>query len=154
LSLTTITTFSEEETRAAARTFGTSLQRGDVVALYGDLGAGKTQFVKGLCEAFGVRQGVTSPTFVILHRYEGRDQFGREILLYHFDLYRVTGTSELYDVGYEEFLYGDGICCIEWAERMKELLPPKRYDVWLSLGDAEDERRIEIERVVPTPVTG
>ncbi len=122
------------------------------MALYGDLGAGKTQFVKGLCEAFNVHQGVASPTFVILHRYEGRDRNGAEILLYHFDLYRVTELSELYDVGYEEFLYGDGMCCIEWADRMEELLPSKRYDVRLSLGDAEHERHIEIERVVPTAV--
>ena len=143
----TATTSSVEETISFARTFGASLRRGDVVALSGDLGSGKTQFVKGACEAFGVREPVTSPTFVLLNRYSGMDEDGRELLLFHFDLYRVRSIAEVYDLGYEEFFRGDGVCFIEWADLFSELgtmLPAERYNVNLSLGSDENIRRIEI----------
>jgi len=140
-------TSSEVDTRRVARGFGKGLGRGDVVALYGDLGTGKTQFVKGLCSAFGVRELVASPTFVILHRYGGSDRQGKELLVYHFDLYRVQSRAEIFDLGYEEFFFGDGICVVEWADRLHELLPDARYDVHMSLGGREDERRIDITRV-------
>ncbi len=141
------TTDSGSKTTAAARLFAQSLRRGDVVALFGDLGSGKTQFVKGVCEAFAVRETVTSPTFVIVNRYDGRDVAGEELLLYHVDLYRIRTISEIYDLGYEEIVRSQGICMIEWAEMLGELLPDRRYDVRLSLGSRENERRIEIERV-------
>jgi len=124
-----------------------SLQRGDVVALYGELGAGKTQFVKGLCDGFRVRDAVTSPTFVILNRYSGVDGRNKEIFLFHFDLYRVQSAEEIYDLGYEEFLFGNGICVVEWAERLGTLLPSRRYDVKIAFGEGADERRISIDRV-------
>jgi len=124
-----------------------SLQRGDVVALYGELGAGKTQFVKGLCDGFHVRDAVTSPTFVILNRYSGVDGRNKEIFLFHFDLYRVQSAEEIYDLGYEEFLFGNGICVVEWAERLGTLLPSRRYDVKIAFGEGADERRISIDRV-------
>jgi tRNA threonylcarbamoyladenosine biosynthesis protein TsaE len=135
------------ETVQFAREFGLKLRRGDVVALYGDLGAGKTQFVKGVCEAFGVQTPVTSPTFVLLNRYQGRDSGGEELLLYHLDLYRIKSLEEVYDIGYEEFFYGNGICLIEWAELLGALLPPVRYDVRISGGSEEFHRRIELEQV-------
>jgi len=137
-------TRSEDETRALARSFAGRLRRGDVVALTGALGAGKTQFVKGVGEAFGVREPITSPTFVILNRYNGRDSVGNELLVYHLDLYRVKSLEEIYDIGFEEFFYGDGIAVVEWAELLGELLPPRRYDVRLSLGNQEHERNIDI----------
>jgi len=124
-----------------------SLQRGDVVALYGELGAGKTQFVKGLCDGFHVRDAVTSPTFVILNRYSGVDGRNKEIFLFHFDLYRVQSAEEIYDLGYEEFLFGNGICVVEWAERLGTLLPSRRYDVKIAFGEGADERRISIDWV-------
>lgn len=124
-----------------------SLQRGDVVALYGELGAGKTQFVKGLCDGFRVRDAVTSPTFVILNRYSGVDGRNKEIFLFHFDLYRVQSAEEIYDLGYEEFLFGNGICVVEWAERLGTLLPSRRYDVKIAFGEGADERRISIDWV-------
>ncbi|HLE34194.1 MAG TPA: tRNA (adenosine(37)-N6)-threonylcarbamoyltransferase complex ATPase subunit type 1 TsaE [Bacteroidota bacterium] len=138
---------SEQQTREAARSMASSLQRGDVVALYGELGAGKTQFVKGLCDGFHVRDAVTSPTFVILNRYSGVDGRNKEIFLFHFDLYRVQSAEEIYDLGYEEFLFGNGICVVEWAERLGTLLPSRRYDVKIAFGEGADERRISIDWV-------
>ncbi|MGD1044286.1 MAG: tRNA (adenosine(37)-N6)-threonylcarbamoyltransferase complex ATPase subunit type 1 TsaE [Bacteroidota bacterium] len=143
----TRTTTSAEETIAFARTFAGRLLRGDVVTLFGDLGSGKTQFVKGVCRAFKTRTPATSPSFVILNRYNGMDERKSELLLYHFDLYRVKSLTEIYDLGYEEFLQSDGICLIEWAEMLGELLPKRRYDVRFSFGADENERCIEIVRV-------
>lgn len=137
-------TTSAEETIAFAHTFAGRLQRGDVVALFGDLGSGKTQFVKGVCRAFKTLIPATSPSFVLLNRYIGTDERKRELLLYHFDLYRVQSLAEIYDLGYEEYLEGDSICLIEWAEMLEELLPKQRYDVRFSLGEEENERHIEI----------
>jgi tRNA threonylcarbamoyladenosine biosynthesis protein TsaE len=139
-------TRSEEETRAAAREFSVRLKPGDVVALYGELGSGKTQFVKGVCEAFHVREHVASPTFVLLHRYTGTNEHGDEQVLYHLDLYRVQSIEEVYDIGYEELFSGPGITLIEWAEQIAELLPARRYDVRITLGTVEHERHLEIGR--------
>ena len=138
-------TSSEQESLALARAFAGRLQRGDVVALLGELGTGKTLFVKGICEAFGTREHVSSPSFIILNRCEGKDQSNRELLIYHLDLYRVKSLDEIYDLGYEEFFYGDGITLVEWAEQLGDLLPSKRYDVHLSYGESESHRRITIE---------
>jgi tRNA threonylcarbamoyladenosine biosynthesis protein TsaE len=143
----TRTTTSAEETVAFARTFASRLRRGDVVTLFGDLGSGKTQFVKGVCQTFKTSTAATSPSFVILNRYDGTDECKNELLLYHFDLYRITSLAEIYDLGYEEFLQGDGICLIEWAEMLGELLPKQRYDVRFFFGAGENERRIEIDGV-------
>jgi tRNA threonylcarbamoyladenosine biosynthesis protein TsaE len=140
-------TRSAEETVAYARSIAGRLRRGDIVALFGELGSGKTQFVKGVCQAFKSLTPATSPSFVILNRYQGTDERKSELLLYHFDLYRVTSIAEIYDLGYEEFLHGDGVCLIEWAEMLGELLPNQRYDVRFSLGSDENERRIEIAGV-------
>jgi tRNA threonylcarbamoyladenosine biosynthesis protein TsaE len=137
-------TTSAEETIAFARSFADRLQRGDVVTLFGDLGSGKTQFVKGVCQAFKTRTPATSPSFVILNRYNGTYKHKSELLLYHFDLYRIKSLAEIYDLGYEEFLQSDGICLIEWAEMLGELLPKQRYDVRFSLSTGENERCIEI----------
>ena len=145
--MTSYRTTSEQETQQVARSMAAVLRRGDVVALYGDLGTGKTQFVKGLCGAFHVQDPVTSPTFVILNRYAGLEGEGKEIYIFHFDLYRVENEGEIYDLGYEEFLFGNGICVIEWADRLESLLPVRRYDVSLSFGESEDERNISINPV-------
>ncbi len=139
-------TRSTEETRHVAREFARTLQRGDIVALVGDLGAGKTQFVKGVCEALSVSLPVASPTFVLLHRYLGKDPSGMELIIYHLDLYRIASTSEILDLGYEELLYGKGICLVEWADRMGDLLPDTRIDIMITLGETEEEREIAITR--------
>jgi len=142
------TTTSEIETARMAGSFAKTLRRGDVVALYGELGSGKTQFVKGVCKYFNVAQLVTSPTFVLMNRYSGSESGGRELMIFHFDLYRVKNLSEVYDLGYQEFFHGDGICLVEWAEQLESLLPRWRHDVKLSFGKKENERMIAIEAVV------
>ena len=124
------------------------------MALYGELGSGKTQFVKGVCEAFGIRRHVASPTFIIQNRYDGSASDGTPMILYHFDLYRIERVEEIYDLGYEEFLFGDGICMIEWAERLGPLLPASRYDVSFSFGDEDRTRLITIEAVGSGHATG
>ena len=138
-------TSSEQETLALARSFARRLVRGDVVALTGELGTGKTRFVKGVCDAFGASQRVSSPSFIILNRYAGVDAENREMFLYHLDLYRIRSLEEVYDLGYEEFLYGDGVTLVEWAEQLGDLLPPRRYEVRLSYGETDTGRRISIE---------
>ena len=142
----THTTRSARETLTIASTFAERLRRGDIVALYGELGSGKTQFAKGVCDYFGVGEHVTSPTFVLLNRHSGKDATGRELLIFHFDLYRIKSLSEIYDLGYEEFFSQDGICLIEWADQLADLLPARRYDVRLSFGKTEDERIVEITK--------
>jgi len=148
------TTASEIETVRMAGSFAKTLRRGDVVALYGELGSGKTQFVKGVCKYFNVAQLVTSPTFVLMNRYSGSESGGRELMIFHFDLYRVKNLSEVYDLGYQEFFQGDGICLVEWAAHLESLLPKRRYDVKLSFGKKENERIMAIEAVVDESEVG
>lgn len=104
---------------AAAREFIAQMGENRIYAFYGSMGAGKTTFVKALCEAMGVTDTVNSPTFAIVNEYNTPS--GRSI--YHFDFYRIRRISEVYDMGYEDYFYGDGICFIEWPELIEELLP-------------------------------
>jgi tRNA threonylcarbamoyladenosine biosynthesis protein TsaE len=114
-----ILTRSPAETLALGRLFGQTLRPGDVVALYGELGAGKTQFVKGICMGWGIEAGaVSSPTFTLVQEYAGR-----EFPLYHFDAYRIRQPSEYFELGYEAYFFGDGVCLVEWPERVESLLP-------------------------------
>lgn len=136
-----IVTHSEEETIAAGERFSQQLESGDVVALYGDLGSGKTRFVKGISRGLGVKETVASPTFTIIN--EHRD--GR-FPLFHFDFYRLRSTAELDDIGFEEYIYGNGICLLEWADMIREKLPEKRFDVRCELGESEHDRIITIQR--------
>ena len=145
---------SPDETLDIASSFAGSLKRNEVVALIGELGSGKTQFVKGICRHFNVRGPVSSPTFVMLHRYDGLDEFQKEILLYHFDLYKVKSPAEIFDLGYEEFFRGNGICMIEWAELLGDFMPASRTEIRFSFGPDERERRIEIERASHVPPEG
>lgn len=104
---------------AAAQKFIAQMGENRIYAFYGSMGAGKTTFVKALCEAMGVTDTVNSPTFAIVNEYNTPS--GRSI--YHFDFYRIRRISEVYDMGYEDYFYGDGICFIEWPELIEELLP-------------------------------
>jgi len=119
-SLLPITTESVDETYALGAQLADLLDAGAVLALYGDLGTGKTHLVKGLAEGLGLPPStVRSPTFTILHTYdEGRRP------LHHFDAYRVQTPDEFVELGFEEYVHGDGITCIEWADRVEALLPP------------------------------
>jgi tRNA threonylcarbamoyladenosine biosynthesis protein TsaE len=146
-------TKSPEETIALATSFASTLCRNDIVALVGELGSGKTQFVKGVCSYFKVHNLVSSPTFVMLHRYDGIDNRGEELLIYHFDLYKIKTMTEVLELGYEEFFQGNGICLIEWAEMLGDMMPQNHIDIRLSIGSKETDRTIEIVRLPATRKT-
>ncbi len=137
-----IVTRTAGETLALGRDFASVLRRRDVVALYGGLGSGKTQFAKGVCLGLGIRDHVLSPSFTILNEYaEGKYP------VYHFDFYRLRSLEELSEIGFEEYLFGDGVCLVEWADLVDSKLTKDRYDVKLELGSTPDERIVNIERV-------
>ena len=131
-----IISHSPQETFELGRQFAASLRRGAVLALAGDLGAGKTQFSKGLAAGLGVEAEVTSPTFTLIHEYPG----GR-LPLFHIDLYRLEEEEEVLGIGLDEYLDGDGVTVIEWADKFAELMP--RGVTWLRFRVLEgDEREI------------
>jgi tRNA threonylcarbamoyladenosine biosynthesis protein TsaE len=137
-----ITSASEEETIRAGETFSSRLKPGDVVAMYGDLGSGKTRFAQGISRGLGVTEQVTSPTFVVVNEHiNGR------IPLYHFDFYRLRSIKELEEIGFDEYVYGDGVCVLEWADLIRERLPEHRYDVRCALGAHENMRTISISTI-------
>lgn len=117
---------SEEETKDLGRKLAGLLKPGSVVALDGDLGAGKTVFTKGLCEGIGVTSRVASPTFTIVNEYQGGS-----IPVYHFDTYRLEGADDFLDSGLDEYFYQDGICVIEWSSVIEELLPPNSLRIFI-----------------------
>ncbi len=137
----TIISNSPEQTQAFGRELAAVLGKGAVVALMGDLGAGKTHFTKGLVEAFGGEpKEVTSPTFTLVHEYrEGR------VPVFHFDFYRLGHVQELRNIGWEDYLLEDGVVVVEWAERFPEALPPDAVRVRLLIGEG-NERKLEVER--------
>ncbi|MBR3103225.1 MAG: tRNA (adenosine(37)-N6)-threonylcarbamoyltransferase complex ATPase subunit type 1 TsaE [Lachnospiraceae bacterium] len=119
-----IETNGAEETYALGKELGEQAAAGAVFTLNGDLGVGKTVFAQGFAEGLGITEAVNSPTFTILQVYEE----GR-LPLYHFDVYRIEDPEEMYEVGFDDYLYGQGVCLIEWAEQVAELLPQKRTDI-------------------------
>ena len=133
---------SETETEALCARLARVLKPGAVVAFTGDLGAGKTAFTRGLARGLGVPWRVTSPTFTIVDEHEG----GR-LPLFHFDLYRLSGPEELYDIGWEDYLARGGVCAVEWSEHMGQALEPDAVRVDICRGDHEGQRRITIEGV-------
>ena len=134
-------TFSPEETLEIGRSLGVNALPGEVYALVGDLGAGKTVFTKGFARGLGIGEPVNSPTFTILQIYEE----GR-IPLYHFDVYRIEEPEEMEEVGFDEYIDGDGVCLIEWAGRIGDLLPPEVIVVRIekNLDRGPDYRRITV----------
>ncbi|MBO4767522.1 MAG: tRNA (adenosine(37)-N6)-threonylcarbamoyltransferase complex ATPase subunit type 1 TsaE [Lachnospiraceae bacterium] len=115
---------SAEETFHYGQLLGEKVPAGTIVCLNGDLGVGKTVFAKGVARGLGVSEPVSSPTFTIVQEYrEGR------IPLYHFDVYRIEDPEEMYEIGYEEYFFGDGVCLIEWAEQIRELIPASAVSV-------------------------
>ena len=133
-------TNSMEETMSVASEFSKTLSRGDIVLLDGDLGAGKTVFVKGVASALsGDKVIAVSPTFLILNEYDTMPP------IYHFDLYRINDISELDAIGAEEYFYGDGISFVEWPERAGEMFPSSSIKVFIEKLN-ENSRRIRIER--------
>ena len=135
-------TNSEEETLALARKLAEEAKPGDVFALNGQLGAGKTVFARGFAQGLGIDAPVTSPTFTILQVYEeGRLPF------YHFDIYRISDIMELYDVGFDDYLAGQGVCMVEWADMAKVMLPEHTIRVTLVQENPTDaeKRTITVE---------
>ena len=133
---------STKETENIAKAFAKTLKAGDVVCINGDLGAGKTAFTAGIAKGLGVTDCVSSPTFTIVNCYDGI------IPLYHFDVYRISDSSEMFEIGFDEYLSGDGVSVIEWAEIISDILPENRYDITITknLDIHDDYREIMIEK--------
>ena len=120
--------------RAAAREFIQHMGEARVFAFYGKMGAGKTTFVKAICEELGVEDVITSPTFAIINEYEGEET------IYHFDFYRIKKLEEVYDMGYEDYFYSGALCFIEWPELIEEILPDDAVRV--SIIEQQDGSRL------------
>lgn len=131
---------SENETVGLGREFAKRLESGSFVALYGDLGAGKTQFVKGICDALKVNEVVNSPTFTIVNEYHGT------LPVFHIDLYRMKNTEEIFGIGFDEYIEAGGVCLVEWAEKLEGIIPKKRFDVRMSVVD-DNTREINVDKV-------
>ncbi|MDZ7718161.1 MAG: tRNA (adenosine(37)-N6)-threonylcarbamoyltransferase complex ATPase subunit type 1 TsaE [Balneolaceae bacterium] len=124
----TVQSCSPEETIRIAKKFAQTVERGDVICLEGNLGAGKTHFVRGFVQGLGLSGDVvSSPTFTLINEYDG------ELPVYHFDCYRLEHVEEALEIGAEEYLYGDGVCVIEWPNRITEILPPTSKHVTFSI---------------------
>ena len=132
---------SDKDTYELGKEMAKKAHSGDIILLYGDLGVGKTVFAKGFAEGLGITEPVTSPTFTIVHEYEGSKK------MYHFDLYRIGDPDELYDIGYEEYFYSDGVSLVEWPERLEYLMPENAISVTVEKDLSEDPnfRRIKVD---------
>lgn len=122
--------------RAAAQEFIKNMGQARVFAFYGKMGAGKTTFVKAICEELGVNDVITSPTFAIINEYEGNET------IYHFDFYRIKKLEEVYDMGYEDYFYSGVLCFIEWPELIEEILPDDAVRV--NITEQQDGSRLVI----------
>ena len=134
-------TFSPSETEKIGFEMGKNASAGDIYCLSGDLGVGKTVFTRGFAKGLGVEdEYITSPTFTIINEYEGR------LNLYHFDVYRIGCIEEMDDTGYEDYFFGNGVCLVEWAELVKEIIPEnaKWITVEKDLSKGDDYRKITV----------
>lgn len=120
-----IRTFSQDETTEVGKALGSLLNKGDILCISGDLGTGKTVFVNGIAKAMGIDEHITSPTFTIVNEYISH------IPLYHFDVYRISDCEEMFEIGFEEYLYGDGVVVIEWADLIREIIPEE--NIWITI---------------------
>lgn len=137
-----IESFNEQETFALGEKIGREAKKGSVYALIGDLGVGKTVFTQGLAKGLELDESICSPTFTIVQVYENA-----RLPLYHFDVYRIADIDEMDEIGYEDYFYGDGICLVEWANLIEEIMP--KDTVWITiekdLNKGFDYRKIRIE---------
>ena len=143
MDATSLTSATPDETRACGAALGRTLGAGDVVALYGELGSGKTCFIQGLVAGLGVGAPATSPTFVLVNEYRGR------VPVHHVDAYRTASLTELLDLGLLDLMGGDGVTLIEWADRAEPLLPARAVRVRID-GVGDEPRAITIDD--PRPV--
>ncbi len=126
---------NEKQTKDLAEKLSKLVNKGDIICLTGDLGAGKTTFTQSFAKGLEIEEPVTSPTFTIIQEYEGR------IPLYHFDVYRITHPTEMEDIGYEEYFFGNGVCVIEWASLIEELIPKEH--LWITITvEGPTERKV------------
>lgn len=138
---------SEEHTVHLGERFAGELRRGDIVALFGELGSGKTRFVQGICGGFHVEEPVVSPTFTIINQYAGRNGDRKAITIHHIDCYRLKKTDELIDIGVDEILSSDGISLIEWPHLVLPLIRGRYWKVVLEVGDQENRRIVSIDQI-------
>ncbi len=132
-----------EDTEKIAEMFSKSLKPGDIVTLDGDLGAGKTYFTAALCRALGVKEIVQSPTFTIVNEYRNAP-----VPVFHFDVYRISCADEMFDIGFDDYLFGEGITVVEWADNIRELFDMPYYEIRILKDQSisENFRKIKIER--------
>lgn len=135
-------TTSPQETEQLGKQLGEKLQGGEVIALFGGLGMGKTAFTRGIAAGIGILSGVSSPTFALVHDYVGR------LTVHHFDMYRVNGWDDLYSTGFFDYLDTDDVLIIEWSENVEGALPPDAVRITISRGEDEQVRQFEIEGIV------
>jgi len=135
----TLISCDPEETDRIGRILGGTLTEGAIIALIGELGAGKTSLTRGIARGLGIHEGyqITSPTFTLINEYPGR------LNLVHLDVYRLSGSSDLTDLGYEEYFFGEGVTVIEWAEKIQDVLPENTLYITLTYVETS-RRRIEI----------
>ena len=130
---------NELNTKLFAKNFASKLSKGDVIVLTGDLGAGKTKFVEGVLEYFGLQEEISSPTFTIVNEYHNE-----KIDIYHFDLYRLKDVYEFENIGGEEY-FNRGLCIFEWGELIEDILPNDYIKITFDKGNTDDERKLIIE---------
>lgn len=128
-----------EDYPQAAREFIGQMQGARIFAFYGKMGSGKTTLIKSICEELGVEDSINSPTFAIVNEYEDREHR----TIFHFDFYRIKSLEEVYNMGYEEYVYSDAICFMEWPELIEELLPEETTKVYIE-ENSEGEREVKI----------
>lgn len=126
---------NEEDTKAFGHELAESLGPGAVLALIGNLGTGKTTLTKYIAEGLGITEMLTSPTFTIVREY-----YSGRLPLYHFDVYRLESAAELFHIGAEEYFYGNGVCIVEWADQVAEILPDETLCIFIEYGEKEGER--------------
>jgi tRNA threonylcarbamoyladenosine biosynthesis protein TsaE len=130
-------TTSDKETEEIGLYLGQVLKKGQVICLTGELGTGKTVFIRGIASAYNVSGPVTSPTFTLINEYKG------DVPIYHFDVYRISNEDEMFDIGFEEYLYeGEGIVLIEWADLIKGILPPDVIWVFIDKSQIYNEKTV------------
>ena len=140
--MTVYESFSEEMTFEIGKKLGEKADKGEIICLEGDLGVGKTVFTKGFAVGLNIEENIDSPTFTIVQEYtEGR------LPLYHFDVYRIGDISEMDEIGYEDYFFEEGVCLIEWASRIKELIPESaiRITIEKDLSRGFEYRRVVVE---------
>ena len=140
--MTVYDSFSEEMTFEIGKKLGEKADKGEIICLEGDLGVGKTVFTKGFAEGLNIEENIDSPTFTIIQEYtEGR------LPLYHFDVYRIGDISEMDEIGYEDYFFGEGVCLIEWASVIEELIPESAIHIIIEkdMSKGFEYRRVVVE---------